>query len=68
VPKFVRAISANESSAKPWLQQSSEHSTTVVIAGLDPAIHPLREDVLRRRWTTRNRVYPISGTLNAQVG
>src|SRR5215471_15521006 len=23
---------------------------------------------LRRGWTTRNRVYPISGTLSAQVG
>src|SRR5262249_8213532 len=34
----------------------------------DPAIHRLRKKLLRRGWTTRNRVYPISGALGAQVG
>src|SRR5262249_55503561 len=39
-------------------------SLVFVIAGLDPAIHPLLKNVrayLRSRWSARNRVYPISG-------
>src|SRR6516162_10897056 len=32
------------------------------------AIHPIRKKFLRRRWTPRNRVYPISGRFSAQVG
>jgi hypothetical protein len=34
----------------------------------NPAIHLLRANSYEEGWTTRNRVYPISGVLGAQVG
>src|SRR5262249_57636708 len=37
----------------------------LVIAGLDPAIHPFAKTFLRRRWTNRKRMYPISGASGA---
>jgi len=41
-----------------------------VIAGLDPAIHPFREEILQKKmdWTSRNRVYPISIILECASG
>src|SRR5262245_37990127 len=42
--------------------------THFVIAGLDPAIHPLRKKFLRRMMDHPNRVYPIAGALVRKSG
>ncbi len=36
------------------------HSSLPGLTWLDPAIYRFRKSFLRRRWTIRNRVYPIS--------